>query len=144
MSEHLLPTQIERYRQRRLAAADRQTIDEHIGSCDACRALLNEKLGDLETLEAALQADWTDMLADVGEQTPHLSYETVADCAERQPGRASSREIEDHLRACAACEERVASLRAFRDETEAAPSVEEQIPSPRLSFWERIPRLPPD
>lgn len=140
MSEHLLAPQIDRYRRRLLSPMELQAIDEHIGGCQSCRALLNEQLGDLDELEAALHADWTDLLAGVGAPTKHLSYEEVAAYAY---GEFPSPERQRHLHDCPECEERLANLRSFRDEAERVPLSDAEGFPPPVPFWDRISKLLP-
>ena len=138
-----MPSQIEQYRQRKLSAAELQAIDEHIGACEACRELLNESLANLAQLEESLLANWPDMLASVGADTKHLSYEQVAAYVEQKVEHQTLEHIKRHLGECAECDERVENLRAFREEAET-PSLatKTELPAkPRqtlASFWESL------
>lgn len=137
MSEHLMPAQVERYRAGKLSAAELQTIDEHIGRCEACRDLLTQQLGNLEDSQAALLAEWPDMLAGVGAETEHLSYEQAAAYVERGSDTEAFQEIERHLNQCAECNERVQNLIAFREEAEASEIPERPQVRPS-TFWHRL------
>lgn len=146
MSEHLVQPQLDRYRERKLSAAELRTIDDHIGECEVCRAKLNDCLGDLEQLKASLLTDWTDMVAGVGAETEHLSYEDVAAFVSRELQHESLQKAQNHLNDCPECDVRVQNLLAFREEIESVPLPKQPDMAPGL--WQRLasfrlPRLSP-
>ncbi|HEV3410360.1 MAG TPA: zf-HC2 domain-containing protein, partial [Chthoniobacterales bacterium] len=146
MAEHLMQTQLQRYRERKLSAAELQKIDEHISECAACRELLNSYLGDLAERRAALVDYWPEMLARLGAKQEHLSYDEIADLVDGELQNGVLRQVQAHLNACAECAERVQDLTAFREEVQAERLVEERETAP--TFWQRfrefqLPRLTP-
>jgi hypothetical protein len=146
MSKHLVQTQLERYREGKLSAAELQTIDEHIGECATCRQQLNDYLADLEELTASLTADWPEIMANTGAEAKHLSYEQVAACVDGELQEENPPRIEKHLAACADCAERVQKLVDFRNETQLEPTITGPDHAP--TFWQRLislhlPNLPP-
>src|SRR5581483_4373334 len=131
MMAHLNNEQIRAYHQRTLPAAELLDVSQHLGGCEACRALMAPR----REVSLAVQAFQEKIRSGAGPL--HLTYEEIeayVDGTMAAPDRAS---VESHARECGSCAEDVEGIRALRRELQHPRT----IPSPTkrwAAFWNSL------
>jgi hypothetical protein len=110
LSEHLAAHLIGRYSRRELSPAELLRVDEHLSSCETCRANAEDPPRDgdiLASLHANLQADRH------AAEAEHLTYEQIAALVDDSLGAAERELAGAHLDLCQPCRAELDDLRAF-------------------------------
>jgi anti-sigma factor RsiW len=140
VSEHLSEELIERYKLRRLSAAELLSADDHLAVCKICRNRVErpEEQTSFSFLRGGLRAE-------ARRQPQHLPFELLAAYVD-DVGDEVDREIaQSHLELCTACANEAEDLRAFRTEMRTysellyIPANRPNLREKFLAFW-RAPR----
>ena len=114
MSDHLSGESIERYKQRRLSAAELLAADDHLAVCEFCltRTETPEERNSFTSLRAGLRAEAL-------EQPQHLPFDLLAAYVDDVADEVDREIATSHFEICAACADESKELRAFRAEIRA-------------------------
>lgn len=107
MSDHLSTQLLERYRQRRLEAAELLALDDHLATCAACR----ERLREMKPRSVALSALRASLQAADQTAPAHLLHEQLLAYAEGRLDAADRELAEGHLEFCPRCAAQAQELR---------------------------------
>jgi RNA polymerase sigma factor (sigma-70 family) len=133
MSEHLDRQQLDRFRQRTMAAEELLQAGDHLNECAECR----DRLGESIDWRAPLFGD-PERLPDAGGRLSlHLSFEQLAGYIDLTLADVARTRVDSHLRECRAC------LEELRDLAELASELRDATADPALESWMQrsIPEL---
>jgi anti-sigma factor RsiW len=128
VEEHLSTEQIERYRQKSLAAAELLTVDAHIADCAACRKSVAEAVVDSTGIERLRDG----LHSDSARPAAHLTYAQLAGCVDGGLDAVEREIVESHIAVCTECKSDWLDLEAFRKslaaELPGTPAIHAELP----------------
>lgn len=113
VTRHLSTSEVTLYRAGNGAPEELLTLDDHLATCGACRALVADGL-QTEEATAALRATLEGITA---AEVDHLSFEKLSGFVEDSLDQVELEMAESHLSVCRECESEVRDLQSFRDAT---------------------------
>lgn len=114
MMAHLNNEQIRAYHQRTLPAAELLDVSQHLGGCEACRALIAPR----REVSLAVQAFQERLRSGAGPL--HLTYDEMEAYVDGKMAAPDRDSVESHTRECGSCAEDVQAMLALRLELEHA------------------------
>jgi anti-sigma factor RsiW len=115
---------MERYRQGRASPAELLGMDDHLASCETCRA----RAFGMDEADAVATSLRTDLEEAAALESDHLDYEHLAAYADGTLDEVDAEIAAGHLAVCDDCEREVLDLRAFKES--AAPGFERNYGPP--------------
>jgi anti-sigma factor RsiW len=131
--EHLSTSQLERYRQRVMDAAELLAADRHLAGCEECReVIVRSAVGtaSVDSLRAALRSP-------KARPGVHLAYAQLAAFIDGKLDKVEREIVESHLAVCGECKADWLDLESFRNSLAVAPAPRPE-PKALESWWESI------
>jgi len=147
MAEHLSQETLTRYEGRRLSPGELLAADDHLATCAACRARLEERSEAVAIVQS--------LRAESAAATDHPDYEQLEAVVDGTADEAGREIVTHHTQDCAACADELRELMALRDQlrlrsekrtdasqivSQSPPTQEHVEPAPVVSLRERQQR----
>src|SRR5437660_10421487 len=137
MLTHLTEEEIDGYRRRSLAPAQRLAVADHLAGCEACRRQIagaEEREGRLANALLSLQAGLRPQPDAASSRLPDDQLMAYVD---NELDEIDQEIVEGHLEGCEQCAAEVEELREFKALRSTYPA-KEHGPAPRRSWTERL------